>query len=294
MGESEGRNTERTFPDEIVIPEKVKDEAAKGLERFKTKILSFNPDLILVLQRSGSLAYAMLEGNVAANEFILPAKRDILIGREVSEECGLPLDELYYYVQQEENPTFPFDKTGVQVFSEYYEWIRSQLKDRQSPMARTNKQLKTLVGNINPKKVLIFDDCLYSGTTLYCTAPFLVKDIVPGANIDVFSFFNNAGWLRDIIIKNFPFLQASDPQTEANLMFVMHLVKGSIDEGGVLKKITADNIASISLQVQRQMAERHYGGVNDPMGELKIPIEQLLSLNSLFVSSLKKLGQNLP
>lgn len=136
------------------------------------------PDVIVLLLRSAELRFAAIEGMAQAFDITLPPVIKAYIGQELLAE--------YYKQHQNVNP-HPFQWFWHESEKEdYRDWLETY-SYAEEVIIQMIEQAERL--HILPERVLIFDDCIFEGSTAFA-AHHMVKwafDLVEKPTLDTFS-----------------------------------------------------------------------------------------------------------
>lgn len=210
--EKESALSEKEPAFEVIIPENVREEAKQNMEHV-LEVLRGDPkdptSLIVVLERSGALAYEAVEAYAKARGISLPKALRLNIGREISDKyqnkANTDLVDFGGRVGAgQELPLRDADLDG------YYDWLG------ENPEVRGIAQ-KLLVESrgYDAKKVAVFDDTIFQGVTLGATAPWVVREAFPDAKIGGVYLFDNGSWLSDIARATYPNLGSGGEELAA-------------------------------------------------------------------------------
>lgn len=243
--------TEKLSPTglEIKIPEGVKQDFREGVTRLGETLATQKPDLVIVLQRSGSLFKPTVQRLMGDSG---PKIIEANIGGEIS---GVYSDQLFEegspatHGTKEEacDPNLLIERTSDQ----YSLWLKG------GGNKRVETQLKEVVDGIRSdvgengliKRVLVVDDASYAGDTLRFTAPVLVK-MALGEEVEVIGqtiITKNNRWLTMTLAETFG---PTIDQEEA--MFIYNTSKGSLD---IL------DLEAVGLEKDQRVFERESRGL---------------------------------
>lgn len=265
---------------EIKIPKQIKAELKEGLGRVVKAIKEEKPDLIIFLQRSGSLFRPAVEAVIGVDH---PPIIEANIGREISGEYTNQRinEDLNFLVGDGKNPV-ELDKLISAHQEDYKAWLRSGGNER------IKHYLEKIITKIEDdvrrakvervKKVLVVDDSSFEGNTLNFTAPTLINEALQamalGGKIEVISaeILRNQYWHSSILEETFGQLE------KAEKLFLMELAKGKLEiseleksdglsemtrsqrqEGNLMKIETIDELRFLGMYI----AERE--GVDNPL-----------------------------
>lgn len=223
----------------IRIPEIVRQDLSDGLKRISSELEQFKPDLIVVLERSGVLAFNPVKSYFERQRVSLPPIIYAPIGREISDRF---LDKRYEEEEREGNDIFAEYTSGADYIADhpddYNDWLEKNSRVQKIIQTLTqegNIQTLTQEGN-EPKKILIIDDIKSQGTTSKFTAPFILRfafgeDIM----IETVVVFQRSDYIRLILREIFGDNISSDEE-----FFFTELMKGCIETDGGILRITCE------------------------------------------------------
>jgi len=277
------------FPSEIVIPPSVR--TARWTRRVveRTERIA-QADLVIPLQRSGSLAYHVFRGCAEELGIALPPAVELLIGREISYDFearhDTPLNDYDHWVG--EKTPLPLRLQDNEALARYYAWLARAARRRSSPVWRAIQRLKEEAEDLGPVgEVMIVDESVYQGPTLYMTAPYVVQRALPGARIRALELCD-ATMLGEIVRANFPEAGPRNelPGPEASLLET--LLKGAIDYRGRLEPLDEQTLLRVGAR---------YGGkgARNPARTLaaRYGLANLLTLHERTVHALHALGRGI-
>jgi hypothetical protein len=284
------------FPTELLVPDEywAPDQRARIVET--TRRLA-DLDAAIVLQRSGALAYWAVVGCAEALSVTLPPKIEILIGREISgdfeERTVIALDDYAWRVRSD--TPLPLQVEGDDRSAQYYDWLEKRARRPTSQVSRVIHQLgQAGIAIPGIRQVMIVDDSVYQGSTLFMTAPFVVNKAMPEATI-------NATWLFStycaitMLDKNFPRLNARTTDNLAATRIVAALLRGSVDYRGFLEPLTAENIHRVGRYFAARSATQENLNPRNPVPAMVAQwgMPSLLSLPQMAIDAMKRYGQSL-
>ena len=203
----------------VVSPD-ISRDLNEGSVKIIESINNFNPDLVVVLKRSGSLVYYAVEEMAEEKGKALPQNIDIQIGRELSDPF-LDEDRDFQIFTQED-------------WKDFDKYLNSQANDPNSQVSEIVSETKSKVLPINPKRIFVVDDSSFGEATLKHTAPFILKKAL-GDDVVIESgliFEHNNGWLTGIIRDTFKPEEFAERQDIGNITALLSmLAKGEYEEG---------------------------------------------------------------
>lgn len=263
---------------EIKIPEAIKADLKEGLERVVEAIKREKPDLIIFLQRSGSLFKPAVEAMIGTKRPIIEAN----IGREISTEYTNQriVEDPSFLVGDGENPV-ELDKLVASHQEDYEDWLKTGGNERIKPcLEEIVAEIKKNAGEAEVKKVLIVDDFRSEGNTLV-TAPIIVK-MALGEEVTVSSAVIlrdpqwAAYWVSSILKETFGLLSSAEGHFLADLMkgyldvselkksaYLSAAIKDQKIEGGLIKIESSEQLQLLGTYI----AESYQ--VEDPLEKLK-------------------------
>jgi hypothetical protein len=284
------------FPSAIVIPEAVRTARWTGRLVEHTRHLAWS-DVVIPLQRTGSLAFNLVRGCADELGIILPPVVELLLGRETSsafeERRGVHLDDYAWRVQQ--NTPLPLRMVGDESVEAYYAWLAGAARRQTSPVWRAIERLRQAAEGLGPlAEAMIVDETVYQGVTLYMTAPFVVQRALPGTRIRALELCD-ANLLRDIVIAHFPEVKPYGAQSDAERLLLRLLIKGAIDDRGRLEPLDERSIARLGARIARQCTSQGAPRPKNPASTLgaRYGWANLLSLHEMAVRALYAYGRSL-
>lgn len=310
-----GTSPEREPLPEVIIPKEIEEDLKDGVQKVLERIRMEKPDHIIVLQRSGSLAFTAVQEATKRRVIDLPPTYHILIGRKISDR--------HHPEEMSELIVDPDLLTNKQI-DDYYEWLKRD--------AAAQKIVEEIQAVITPKpeliaqpsRVLFVDDALYQGVTLNLTVPLLTLHALHNLGViqiekatdyvntktifqppgiqektlvdiklgDLFLsrsyLLNTFDWRGPILKETFGDLALPSGAERSVSLLLSELMRGSVKtEVHESKSIeTWEDVEDIG----RQIAERE-GGENPAVVLEKIyEREQLLSLHQKTVEALQRVG----
>jgi hypothetical protein len=285
-----------SFPSEIVIPEVVRTAPWADHLVERTRHLAWS-DVVIPLQRTGSLAFNLVRGCADELGIILPPVVELLVGREISgafeDRRGVQLDDYAWSVHQ--NTPLPLHVAGDESVEAYYAWLTGAARRKTSPVWRAIQRLREAAGGLCPLgEAMIVDETVYQGVTLYVTAPFVVQHALPGVRIRALELCD-ANLLRDIVIAHFPEVKPYGAQSDAERLLLRTLIKGAIDDRGRLEMLDERSTARLGARIARQCT---YAGAPRPKNPFRTlaaryGLANLISLHEMTVRALYAYGRSL-
>lgn len=241
---------------EIIIPPFVEQDLQLGINKIDEQVKSFQPDFIIVLQRSGPVVFSAYAEHAKATETKLPPVIESHIGTEIRNR---------FYNESGGEETFD-DAGGFELRNhqpEFYKWMETDIQ-----VASVVEKLKVDIGEkgLVPQKILIVDDTKsverqdLPGDTLDLIAPWIVKKAL-GKNVEIQTavLLKNASYVRNILEATF----GTGNLNEAETKFLRELKSGLIVEQGELVKIQSES----QLEVLSHKIEAEYE--TNPLESLK-------------------------
>lgn len=256
---------------DIKIPEAVRKSLVEGSEKllhtfFSGRSASEQPNLLVVLQRSGPLAFQVLKALAAKQNLALPPAIKTPIGRElavrfVNQQIALGREK---GVDILDDGPYSLDEHAT----EYRKWLEQDQHVRNLAYdIRTACQTKLpSVG----QRVLVVDDTEYSGNTLKRTAPGVINLALPNTHIEVTAITDDNNWLSQIVRATFG--------TGLNIgeeNFLLELAKGFIElyphetkTGQTLQAITSlEDLKLLGSLIKEEKGEDPFPSLYAKYGE---------------------------
>lgn len=154
---------------EVVIPEKVREDLRKGVNRYLGVVQELHPHIAVPLARSGELAYTAAEGLAERQGLSLPTDTPAVIGQELSIRAGsedeLDIDIKPEFMDQEEK-------------HRYFAWLRDDAAATAvvGKLAGDFDRVLTATGKPENLRVELVDDWRYFGGTAGLTAPWIIAE----------------------------------------------------------------------------------------------------------------------
>lgn len=280
---------------EIVIPEKIKKQLKDGAVRVAEKIRGYQPDLLVVLQRSGSLVCLTTEAYMEDADIVKPPKVEINIGTELNaifwQESSH--DEFNLVNTSGDDDPISEDIDGGQ---EYIVWLQGVLTRGEDE--RLNRVVATLKGAeemFDPKKVLVYDDCRYQGVTLSLAVPTVMRHVF-GSQVEFETVVHLSGdWIAEIIRASYGRVLGEVygryGQRAGDMLRKTFgdMLKGSYDSEIGLVPITSDNLESF-LERRR---EGDFDTRSFLLEEKRLEKEELIGLSGRFRERMRDLGRRI-
>lgn len=283
------------FPAEITIPASVRNApwTAHLVERTQRMAQA---DVVIPLQRSGSLAFELVRGCADALGLALPLVVHLLIGREISYEFeyrkGMQLNDYAWRVGPD--TPLPLRLEGEEYSETYYAWLARAARRKTSPVWRAIQRLREATEGLDIREAMIVDESVYQGPTLYMTAPFVVQRALPRAQIRTLELCN-ARLLHDLLDAHFPELKPYGGQNDAERSLLLTLLKGFVDDSGRLVALDERRVVRQGERLAQWCTYQNSPRPKSPAKTLaaRYGWANLLSLHQMTLQALYQLGSSI-
>lgn len=161
----------QTEPLDIIIPKALATDLRRGVRRVLAHVTApqTRPDVIVVLQRGGELAFAAVEGCAQARGIALPPRVNIYLGKKLAERAPLERFPTLYEGFFSSDP----QSTEYVAYCDYAAWLMTQ-PEAQSIIVQLQAH-PSEVSEARPPRVLVVDDTAYTGVTLHVAGRILAE-----------------------------------------------------------------------------------------------------------------------
>jgi hypothetical protein len=293
---------------EMKLPESVELELIEGTSTL-IQVLSKLPrdsTLILPIGRSGNLAFSVFEATDFGSSPELNTAQ-VNIGRETAAGF-LPAVAGYVRLDKEE-------RSKDRLKELYLPWLK-----RNANVQRISKEIEEATPE-NLNNIVVVDDIIQTGETIYTTTPLIISDALAGKNyfpvsdepeiqfaLDVadvkgertvnirsFSICKNPDWKHEILRENFSdeLSQFEGQEREAVELLLVEIMKGSYEhEGEVYPIESIEDIKEIEARIQQIEDYKEVENILEKILEL-LPENKLLQLHEKTLESLTLTGRRL-